>query len=200
MKIKKSFILVSMVLASLFTFYLSSCLPASKPEIESSKDFDDNKVAIIGKVVLDPPIRDDEWSSQMFEHTKKLLIMNYKKEPHEQKKYFSPMGEDINLRHLSFSVPMGKTFYVNSEKKTFWIAGMTVVPRGYVQILMPARYKINIKKTDKVIYIGTFYYKFNELRKVIKTKFVDEYDSAKKDFARKFGLSKKIRKSLAEPF
>lgn len=64
------------------------------------------------------------------------------------------------------------------------------------RILLPVRFKIDIRQTDKAVYIGKIRYTRDDFNSITKVELKDDYNKANKIFRRKFGNRYRLRKSL----
>ncbi len=217
----KTFYSVSFLVIAYVILTISNCsIPSVK---ESLRDYEKknmvtnlenvgNNVVIVGRFVVDPPLKKDDviihqpdvpekYSSEPYRNlirmgvSDKLPPNDYSTRPLDRK---DPINKNSIIKKLE------KTFYFKAPKKSFYLTGGYTIkrlvgkytfPQWYI---FPARYKINIRSTDKAIYIGTLYYKRDEFGSM-ESKVKDEYKKAKKQFIKKFGRKVKLNKRLMKP-
>ena len=90
---------------------------------------------------------------------------------------------------------LGKVFYFKVPRNLKYIVDgeiLTTFSRyGSEKIILPTGFKINIKSTDKAVYIGDIRY-----NSITRVELKDNYRKARKLFRKKFGKKYKLRKSL----
>ena len=64
------------------------------------------------------------------------------------------------------------------------------------EILLPTGFKVNIKPSDKAVYIGDIKYTRDDFNSITKVRLKNNYRKALKQFRKKFGKKVKLRKSL----
>lgn len=110
----------------------------------------------------------------------------------------------IDAEKTIINPTLGETFFFKIPRNSpYLVAGNIQMEFGGITlnsgVLLPMGLKLDIKKKDKAIYIGHFKYTRDDFNSVIKVELLDNYSKALKDFKRKFGRNKKLRKSLARP-
>ncbi len=199
--------IISMI--AVLSIALTNCgARETRQAIDKLSDLGKNEVIVVGRIVVDPPFAPDEqsFSPKVFSDWYKdtITLGTYKKDPPAGKYDYDQFGSDEGKD--MFFVKLNKTFFVKGENRSFYIVGGSVVMK-YVSSgnniyittqAYPARFKVNIRSSDKAVYIGTLIYKRNDFGGVKKVKFKDEYKKARKEFRKKFGRSLKLRKSLLQ--
>ena len=67
---------------------------------------------------------------------------------------------------------------------------------GSEKIILPTGFKINIKSSDKAVYIGKIRYIRDDFNSITRVELKDNYKKARRLFRKKFGKKYKLRKSL----
>jgi len=194
---KDGILLLLSVTLMVFTLACINLGTISKKTINNLKELKDDEVIIIGKITMEPKIGFSEYHrglSDKYRFT--AYIRTYKERPPKNKVLHNMLDDNVHY----FSVALEKTFFLKSDKSSFYIVGVTV-PTGkdVLGLQYPARFKVQIKKSDKAVYIGRLHYQEDEFGSFVGMKLIDEFDKARKDFKKKFGRSVKIRKALVKP-
>ncbi|MDH4128032.1 MAG: hypothetical protein OEV44_04725 [Spirochaetota bacterium] len=199
MKIKK---LHNLFLFSFIVFsFITSCVimpEGQKEEVKDLKSIKKDEVIIVGRIVLDPPLtkKEREYSGHLktlsdFENKASFSCFNVK--PSKDK----TIVEQNSKTDGYFYAQLGKPFYIKSSNRTFYIGGGNI-RSSTLSINLPARFKVNVERNDKAIYVGTIIYRRDDFDSITKIEFVDEYDKIKRKFHKKFGNNIDLRKSLLQ--
>ena len=110
----------------------------------------------------------------------------------------------IDSKKVIFNPTLGKTFFFKIPRNSpYLVAGSVQLEFGGgildSGILLPMGLKLDIKRKDQAIYIGHFKYTRDDFNSIIKIELLNNYSKALKDFKKKYGRTKKLRKSLARP-
>ena len=191
-----------LILLSFFslTFFLQGCSIGGKflTEAGSSTSIKKNEVIIVGTIELKPKLDKGEqeldqkgvWDVMGFGEKNKnrsMITFNSKPAKSDYKYVINP--------------ELGKLFYFKVPKDLKYIVDgeiLTVFSRfGSEKILLPTGFKINIKSSDKAIYIGRIRYYRDDFNSITRVSLKDEYKKARRLFKKKFGGKYRLRKSLA---
>ncbi|MDH5766817.1 MAG: hypothetical protein OEZ38_12470 [Gammaproteobacteria bacterium] len=169
-------------------------------EAESVKDTPKGEVIVVGEIELTPKLAEDEQQLDasgvidLFGYgdmNKNRCMVQFNEKP-EASNYKSMINPELG-KIFAFKVPRDMRYIVNGSVLTeFTRHGNTG------EILLPAWFKIDIKPTDKAVYIGKIRYTRDDFNSITKVELKDDYKKAKKYFTKKFGKQYKLRKSLIE--
>lgn len=195
---------------ALFMAGMSCCsIPSMRPDIEDFADLCEGCVVVVGRARLDPPLGKDEATIQKGIGTEKLkstvfLLTGF--EPYSKRG--EPSNDDLND---AIEVGWGKLFFSEFDPEPhylhmgmFWLDLHTVMsgPQGRAsysvdsRAYMPANLKLDIRKGDQVVYIGTIKFKRDDFNAPQGLTIIDD---SEKDYAKikeRFGNRVRIRKAL----
>jgi hypothetical protein len=155
-------------------------------------------VVIVGRVELVPGLRKYEQQvtgfggATTFENTMLLITSDTNKE----------MKKEFSLSEMSGRIDavLDNNFYVRSANKPFYILGgkifLSVDKSASRTLYFPGGFKVSPKPGDKAIYIGTIRYERDEFSNIKKVTVVDDYESTRTEFNKKFGNQDQLKKSL----
>ena len=115
-----------------------------------------------------------------------------------------PTNEAFNPRldeTYFFRVPKDKRYLVYGSVFTYYkvaVINKYQTESHTNEIVIPAPIELDIKPTDKAIYVGTWRYHRDEFNEVNKAEIIDQYTTALAEFRKKFGADATLRKSLAK--
>ena len=183
------------------TLLLQSCSMGGKflTEAGSLNTLKKDEVVIVGTINITPKLDKDEqeldpkgvWDVMGFGNKNKnrsMITFNSKPVSSGYKYVINPELGKV----FFFKVPKNLKYIVDGEI-------LTVFSRyGSEKILLPTGFKINIKSSDKAVYIGDIIYKRDDFNSITSVKFKDNYKKARRLFRKKFGKKYKLRKSLVK--
>ena len=185
------------LLCLLATFSVATVAAPRKP-ITSFKKLRQDETVVVGRVEMVPAF--GEYGQRLrgpmsgkFEN--KIFMMA---EPEYYELTEEPgMGEFKGRIDATF----GEEFHVKSSNQPFYfIAGMFYLSLGQGSMpeiaYFPGGFKVDIRPTDKAIYIGTLRYHRNEFFEVTNIEVIDEYERVKAEFVHQFGTEHELRKAL----
>lgn len=182
---------------ALLLLVLMGCMGSAKTAIDSFDDVGDNEVLIVGRVELVPPLEKGEQKLKNMIGTgmvrNKLLLLT---DERCRRLDDEPGRADHKDR---IEAVFDRTFFVLSKNKPFYILIGELWLDGADKVYFPAGLKINIRPTDKAVYIGTLRYHRNEFFHFPKYGVIDDYEQAKAEFRKKFGNRYPLVKALAVP-
>lgn len=202
----------------IYTFgLLCLCLALATPAfaerpykpVKSASKIKNGDILIVGKIRLDPPLERGEQNLRSRPMSSRdnatVIVPGAKKFMNSffmllDTKKGEPTRKD--LIESEILVPIDETFFLAGKKRPLYVLStgiaMTIAQTrdGKSRAFLPSGYKIPVKKGDKAVYIGTIVYKRDEFMRVKSVKVLDEYGSAKKELAQKFGKKFKLRKAL----
>ena len=179
---------------------LGACVGAARAPVDSLSELGGGETLVVGRIELVPPLHAGEQkikggNSGQFENTMFLLT-----DEHYRILSKDPVMADYAGR---IEAKLGKTFFVRSSNKPFFIVGgmlyLELGGRELNRAYFPGGLKISIKPGDKAVYIGTVQYHRNEFFEVTKNLIVDDYERANAEFKKKFGTTDSLRKALLTP-
>lgn len=178
---------------------LSGCGSPRAP-LHSIAELPYDEVAIVGRVVLTPPLAKDEQRLSLGSHSRRNKVaLITDNEPRQLKG--EPGMSDYRGR---IDAELGDEFYVKSGRTPFYIlAGVVVLASGnnqrYDQAYLPGGLKVDIRAGDKAVYIGTVSYVRDEFFRITQMRVIDDYERVNAEFRKRFGSRHALRKALATP-
>lgn len=167
-------------------------------EADSLNSMTQDEVIIVGSIELRPKLVTDEqkldpdgvWDVFGYGDMNKnrcMIQFNSKPVADDYKSLINPELDKV----FFFKVPRNMKYMVEASVLTeFSRYGNTG------RIWLPMWFKIDIKPTDKAIYIGNIKYTRDDFNSITNIKLEDNYKNAEKIFRKKFGRKYKLRKSL----
>lgn len=181
---------------------LQSCTMGGEwlKEANSIKDVSKDEVIVVGTIELSPGLQEGEQALDpdgiidLFGYgdmNKNKSIVQFNSQP------------KVDSYKLVINPELGKTFFFKVPKdKKYMVEASILTSYGRygakTQILLPMSFKVDIKKSDKAVYIGKIKYTRDDFNSVTKVELVDDYKKAKKQFKKKFGNKYKLRKALVK--
>ena len=184
---------------------LTACFASSgiKP-IEDVTTLSAGDVILVGKIFLDPELKEGEQrvGSMYPEYTNAAILQIDDKPRNSDYLGITDMRDSLTAR-------IGETFFVRGDVESFYIIKAWIPMNTNFFVATPGRpepdynaplhglFYIDVKPTDKAIYIGTLKYTRDEFFGIVNVQVLDEYESANHEFVKKFGANVSLRKSLA---
>lgn len=169
-------------------------------EAHSFKNIKKGEVIIVGTIGLSPKLESEEqdlippgiFSTVDYSDwygNKSVIQFNSEPETSSNKFVINPkLG-----RLFFFRIPRSMNYIVEGSIVT------VATNHGYMaKITLPTGFKVNIRPTDKAVYIGDLHYIRDDFNSITSITFKDNYKKAQEKFRRKFGTKYKLRKSLLE--
>lgn len=184
----------------LVALFLQSCNMGGVllKEADSVNNVAKNEVIVVGSIELIPKLQDDEQSLDpsgvidLFGHgdmNKNKCMIQFNAQP--KKDSYKTLMNPVLGKTFFFKLPKDKKYMVEASVLTeFTRHGNTGT------ITLPMSFKIDIKPTDKAVYIGKIKYTRDDFNSVTGIELKDDYKKANKQFKKKFGSKYKLRKSL----
>jgi len=169
------------------------------PEVGSLSTVKKDEVVVVGTISLSPKLEKDEqeldpkgvWDVMGYGSKNKnrsMITFNSKPVASGYKYVINPELGKV----FFFSVPRNMKYIVDGEI-------LTVFSRfGSEKIILPTGFKVNIKPSDKAVYIGDIRYKRDDFNSITRIELKDNYTKARRLFRKKFGKKYKLRKSLVK--
>ena len=167
-------------------------------EANSLKSMSRDEVIIVGTIELRPKLVSDEqkldpdgvWDVLGYgEMNKNRCMIQFNSKPVADS-YKSMINPELD-KTFFFKVPRNMKYMVEGSVLTeFSRYGNTG------RIWLPVWFKVDIKTTDKAVYIGKIKYTRDDFNSIINIELEDDYRNAEKIFSKKFGKKYKLRKSL----
>lgn len=182
------------------TLILQSCGIGGQllKEADSFNNTTKDEVIIVGTIELTPKLTADEQKLDpsgiidLFGYgnmNRNRCMIQFNSRP-EADKYKSMINPELG-KTFAFKVPKNMKYIVEGSILTeFSRHGNTG------EILLPTWFKIDIKPTDKAVYIGKIKYTRDDFNSVTNVELKDDYKNAEKYFRKRFGKKYKLRKSL----
>jgi hypothetical protein len=193
----------------LYTFALAAAVAAAgcvsvSEGVDSMKEVDADSVLVVGKIEIVPPVKPEEQTYKANDpfNTKRhyigraILFMSEKPEYREHTdQVLNPPLEQIYFVKL----PRSKRYMVKGSV-TMSFAVRVVSRRQAVadqtELLFPAPIELDIRPSDKAVYIGTLRLHRDEFHEVTKAEVRDDFARAEAEFRKKFGPEARLRKAL----
>ncbi len=194
---ERKFIIRSIaVFASLFL--LTACIPHAMKKATTADDLAPGKTVVVMKVELVPPLGKHEqhfkWNdvgSKEFKDAVWFLTGD------EYRRFETEPGiRDYKNRMI---LKLGETGYTVADNQPFFaLTGMISLQfqPTMQRLSLPAGFKVDIRKGDQAVYLGTIRYHRDEFSEITKIEVVDEYGKELKAFRKKFGSHAKLKKRL----
>jgi hypothetical protein len=175
---------------------LSGCAEGVRQPASTLANLDNsNEIVIVGRVELVPPLDKNEQTitngfnlTNNFENYMLLVTDDSYKEV-KGKFLLSDFPERIDAL-------LENNFFVLGNSKPFFILGGAIALKNKPWVYFPGGFKVTPKPGDKAIYIGTIQYHRDEFFNVSKVTIVDDYESTRAQFNKKFGNQYVLQKSL----
>ncbi|MCW8901783.1 MAG: hypothetical protein OQK75_10005 [Gammaproteobacteria bacterium] len=201
MKLNKYTNYITLSLFFVLAFLLQGCSVGGKflTEVSSFSAVKNDEVVIVGTIELKPKLDKDE---QELDPKGVWDVMGYgAKNKNRGMITFNSKPESSGYKYV-INPELGKVFFFKVPRDLNYIVDgeiLTVFSRfGSEKILLPTGFKINIKTSDKAVYIGKITYIRDDFNSVTRVEFKDDYNKALKEFRKKFGEKYKLRKSLVK--
>ena len=183
----KKFLSLLMTVIMLFSFV--SCA-SSKRMIKNPKGLSENETIIVGKIELDPPMKEDsqklEWPYDADRYKFFLMWSKELRKPVERAMH--PMSPDLGASIKAFQ---GETFYAAGNSESFYIIASAVRTKGisnyFESAVLPASFRVEIQPGDRAVYIGTIRYNRDNFFQIKSIKIIDEYEKELAEFKKIFG-------------
>lgn len=196
------------IAASIILLAGTGCVPTSQiVAIDNLDQLAADKVLIVGKVELDPPLAADEQDlGESYEEYRNAVMIITDTELRDTS------GElaygDLSSR---IDAKIGEHFFVGHSAEPFFILKTWVVMRAKLEIIGPGEsyesgnaplygtFRVDVRPDDKAVYVGTIRYYRDDFFGTKKIVIKDDYAAAQAEFRRKFGDAMKLRKALVQP-
>lgn len=183
----KKFVYILIAAALILSFF--SCA-SSKRMIKTAKGLSDNETIVVGKIELDPPMKDDtqklEWPYDADRH--KFFLMWSKELRVPVDRAMHPMSPDLGASIKAFQ---GQTFYAAGAAESFYIIASAirtkVIGSYFESAVLPASFRVVIEPGDRAVYIGTIRYNRDNFFQIKSIKIIDEYEKELAEFKKIFG-------------
>lgn len=196
----------SMVKTSRITFLavlvllLQACTMGGQmlKEANSVSDVSKDEIIIVGTLDLTPKLGEDEqylkpsgviMLGDIDSYYKNRALIQFNNKP-EESDYKNMINPELG-KTFFFKVPRDMKYLVEGsvvmELSTHGVSG---------KIVLPTWFKVDLKPSDKAVYIGKIKYKRDDFNSIVDMKLIDDYASAEKQFRKKFGGKYKLRKAL----
>lgn len=167
------------------------------PEAGSLNSLKKDEVVIVGTIEIKPKLDKEE---QELDPKGVWDVMDYGgKNKNRSMITFNSKPVSSGYKFVINPV-LGKVFFFKVPRNLKYIVDgqiLTVFSRfGSEKIILPTGFKINIKPTDKAVYIGKIRYIRDDFNSITRVQLKDEYRKASRVFRKKFGKKYKLRKSL----
>ena len=200
-----TFLIIVLIIAA------SGCASGvGKLEIKSLSEVKSDEIIVVGKIKLDPAL--DKIEQELYTRAPfPLSLFENAGTMHRNKIHISLNKKPIDITHNEAmwekhitSVDLEKTFFIRVKraKALYYSGGIIKISLNeslHNKLHFPGGAKYQIKPGDKAIYIGTIEY-YRDFNEVEKTKLINEYKQAQKDFVKKFGNKIKLRHAKPSSF
>lgn len=185
---------------------MAGCVAFTLPEAEVSAlaDVPPERVLVVGKITLNPPLRESE---------KELNIPNDLFDMEEMMSNRAIMGFSANaniaLEKAGFLINpvVGETFFFSVPRNRVNMVGGYITVSysisavdaynsvlNHGKVLIPS-FQLKLQASDKIVYIGTLHLQRGPFNEVTNAGIIDEYDNAIDALSSRFGLNT-MRKAL----
>ena len=168
-------------------------------EADSVNSLSREEVIVVGTIELIPKLEEDDQDLESPAGVWDLFGVGNMNKNRAMIQFNSK--PEVDGYKIIMNPELGKTFFFKVPRDHKYLVEayvMTEFPRygGSGKILLPMSFKVNIKPTDKAVYIGKIKYTRDDFNTITGVKLIDNYKKANKQFKKKFGSKYKLRKSL----
>lgn len=181
---------------------LQSCTMGGEflKETNSISEVGKNEVIVVGIIELLPKIQEGE---QALDPDGVIDLFGYGDMNRNRAMVQFNAKPEVDGYKLLMNPELGKTFFFKVPKDNKYMVEASVLTEfsrlgNYGKIHLPMSFKLDIKPTDKAVYIGKIKYTRDDFNSITKVELVDEYKKANKQFKKKFGNKLKLRKVLVK--
>jgi hypothetical protein len=185
------------------TLVAAGCVSVSEG-VDNMKELDTDSVLVVGKIEVVPPIKPEEQSYKANDpfNSKRHFMGRAVMFMSDKPDYREHTGHALNppLEQVYFvKVPRSQRYMVKGSVTMAF--AMRVVSRRQAvteqtELLFPAPAELDIRPSDKAIYIGTLRLHRDEFHEVTRAEVRDEFVAANAEFKKKFGAEVTLRKAL----
>ena len=187
------------VMPALLCLLSASCVPSKRPEVDSPAALRSGEVLVIGRVLLTPPLGPEEQSlSWLVKDWGGKVMMLVGEEP-------TPIAQPFRTSEYSgrIEAPADREFSIALPSAPFYVRGC-IVPLDLSggppdQALLPGGYRVELRRGDVAVYIGTLHYHRNEFWKITNAEVEDEFPRIQAQCRERWGDSVPLRKALMVP-
>lgn len=181
------------------TLTVSGCfIPSVAPPANNLSDISDGSVILVGRIELVPPLdaKDQVLKGPYADTAKNIVYINLTPQL---------VDEDSapNMGPTVIQDKLGQFFFAKIKPGAIYIQDMMIytafTPDNTDSVKLPGGLKIDIRKGDRAVYIGTFRFTRNEYFDITKAQYINEYARANAEFRRKFHASFNLRNNPASP-
>jgi hypothetical protein len=182
---------------------LAACAAAPPtPHVNALSPVTQDEVILVGKVLLDPPVMED---LKAVEEDRSFFsgVLDESRNKAQFLISSAPLGAanaEAGEPNRYIEAGFGRSFFVRVQALPFYVTSLDLVledaERGTLRSRIPVNYRVDLKKDDRIVYIGTLRYVRDDSGQVLGSKLIDQFDLAQKEVKKKFGAGVKLRKSL----
>ena len=199
MKLSKYLNSITIPVFLILAILVQGCSVGGKflPEVGSLNTVKKDEVVVVGTITLSPKLEKDE---QELDQKGVWDVMGYgEKNKNRSMITFNSKPVSSGYKYV-INPELGKVFFFKVPRDLKYIVDgeiLTTFSRyGSEKIILPTGFKINIKSSDKAVYIGDIRYKRDDFNSITRIELKDNYRKARRVFRKKFGKKYKLRKSL----
>ena len=181
----------------------AACVSVSE-DVGSLKEIGSDSVLLVGKIEIVPPIRPDEqqyragWDPA---NSKRHFIGRAILFTSDTREYRERTGNALNppLEETYFvKLPRSHRYVVKGSVTMALVSGGASARSGFQQteLVFPAPIELEVRPSDKAIYVGTLRLHRDEFHEVTKAELRDEYPAAMAEFRKRFAGEPLPRKAL----
>lgn len=201
MKLNKNSGAITLPIFLLLIFLVQGCTMGGKflPEAGSFKTVKKDEVVVVGRITLLPKLVKDE---QELDPDGVWDVMGYgAKNKNRSMITFNSSPKSSGYKFV-INPELGNIFFFRVPKNLKYIVDGEVLIKfsryGTEKVILPTGLKVNIRPSDKAVYIGDLVYTRDDFNSIIKVQLKDNYTKARRLFRKKFGKKYKLRKSLVK--
>lgn len=167
-------------------------------ESESAATLTKDEVILVGTIELSPKLAGDE---QELDPPGVIDVMGFLEKNRNHAMIQLNSKAEVDDYKMLITPELGQTFFFTVPREMAYMVEGSIIMEYSThgvssKIVLPTWFKLDIKPSDKAIYIGKIVYKRDDFNSVVDMKLVDDYTNATKQFKKKFGSQTKLRKSL----
>ena len=187
-----------LLLIPLLASLLVACVPTSAIQPVSTLDsIGPDSILLVGKIVLDPPLKPEEQELGMYEEyrNKAILVTDTERRA---------IGDQLAWGDMKRRIEVGfdDIFMLEVPREDFYILKGWVLmdaTKGNGSAPMPGQFRVDVQDGDRAVYIGTIHYTRNAFFRITDVRVKDESRAAASAVRDRLGNGVTLRKTLAQP-
>lgn len=175
-----------------------ACAVMPEPQITSLLDVPSDKIIVVGRIELHPPLGEDEQvlRTARGEELKNTFIFYCGDRPRDLRTNKPGSFEG------SFATTLEKDYFIKVDRSiTLFVAGGIFYsaydpPYRVVPHTFSSPFQVELRPDDEAVYIGTIQYYRDDSNNLTSVQIRDDYQWADSLFKERFGTNRSLRKAL----